>query len=171
MFQLPKNVGEVNGNSWINVYRPTSHDLQHSFEYSLSRYSWPSGNSQTHLHEQGKNCTTCLRKIRLEPQEPLQPAQPRPYTFSCLSTATHKKHNQTKPRVECSNVIDNSVTGKKNYMQLLPLHHELTSTTCMRSGLKVAFACMSQDGEGVLSIKFNVIVNGVISHSLVLVYW
>ena len=41
---------------------------------------------------------------------------------------------------------------------------------CMRSGLKVAFACMSQDGEGVLSIKFNVIVNGVASRSLVLVY-
>ena len=37
----------------------------------------------------------------------------------------------------------------------------------MRSGLKVAFACMSQDGEGVLSIKFNVIVNGVASYSFV----
>ena len=40
----------------------------------------------------------------------------------------------------------------------------------MRCGLKVAFACMSQDGEGVLSIKFNVIVNGVVSRSLVLAY-
>ena len=40
----------------------------------------------------------------------------------------------------------------------------------MRSGLKVTLACMSQDGEGVLSIKFNVIINieSLLTRSLVL---
>ena len=78
---------------------------------------------------------------------------------------------QTKQRVQFSNVIDDIVTGKKELHVVAAIAPQANQYYMrMHSGLKVAFACMSQDGEGVLSIKFNVIVNGVVSRSLVLVY-